>query len=311
MVGQKRNILAIVIFTIFWTALFLHVAKGETLVNGFSEASSTHSFKQWVENAKRYQRLDEEITQAAESPSFKFQQTYRILQSDPKTAQMLLHFNQQYKKSVNVFLFARQEGEKQGEIIVDLAAIALISTVTAGVADLGAGGAEMVSLSEEMVNSSNELAKVLEESELDQMPSLLTSKENQLVQVTDRQATLGKALTNSRSPTEAIGEYGKEEMKSLNDLETHPDFISRYHGPDDMTVDNDGNLVEINHGGGYATRYAHCKELLVEVGAVIEKGQVIAKMGSTGRSTGPHVHYEVLKNGKTLNPKKFIHRASR
>ena len=72
-----------------------------------------------------------------------------------------------------------------------------------------------------------------------------------------------------------------------------------------------GNLVEINHGGGYATRYAHCKELLVEVGAVIEKGQVIAKMGSTGRSTGPHVHYEVLKNGKTLNPKKFIHRASR
>lgn len=72
-----------------------------------------------------------------------------------------------------------------------------------------------------------------------------------------------------------------------------------------------GNLVEINHGGGYSTRYAHCKELLVEVGAVIVKGQVIAKMGSTGRSTGPHVHYEVIKNGRTLDPKKFIHRASR
>lgn len=72
-----------------------------------------------------------------------------------------------------------------------------------------------------------------------------------------------------------------------------------------------GNLVEINHGGGYATRYAHCKELLVEVGSVIEKGQVIAKMGSTGRSTGPHVHYEVLQRGKTLDPKKFILRASR
>lgn len=72
-----------------------------------------------------------------------------------------------------------------------------------------------------------------------------------------------------------------------------------------------GNLVEINHGGGYATRYAHCKELLVDVGTIVEKGQVIAKMGSTGRSTGPHVHYEVLKNGRTLDPKKFIHRASR
>ncbi|MDX1451193.1 MAG: M23 family metallopeptidase [Oleiphilaceae bacterium] len=72
-----------------------------------------------------------------------------------------------------------------------------------------------------------------------------------------------------------------------------------------------GNLVEVNHGNGFATRYAHCKELKVSVGAVVEKGQVIATMGSTGRSTGPHVHYEVLKNGKPINPKKYILRASR
>lgn len=72
-----------------------------------------------------------------------------------------------------------------------------------------------------------------------------------------------------------------------------------------------GNLVEVSHGSGYSTRYAHCKEVVVEVGAIVEKGQVIAKMGSTGRSTGPHVHYEVIKNNRTLDPKKFIHRASR
>ncbi len=72
-----------------------------------------------------------------------------------------------------------------------------------------------------------------------------------------------------------------------------------------------GNLVEINHGNGFATRYAHCKELKVSVGAVVEKGQVIASMGSTGRSTGPHVHYEVLKHGKPINPKKYILRAAR
>jgi murein DD-endopeptidase MepM/ murein hydrolase activator NlpD len=72
-----------------------------------------------------------------------------------------------------------------------------------------------------------------------------------------------------------------------------------------------GNLVEINHGDGYSTRYAHCKELLVKVGEVVEKGQVLALMGSTGRSTGPHVHFEVLRKGMTLDPKKFLHRASR
>lgn len=69
-----------------------------------------------------------------------------------------------------------------------------------------------------------------------------------------------------------------------------------------------GNLIEVSHGNGYITRYAHCKELLAAVGDVVEKGQVLATMGSTGRSTGPHVHYEVRKDGKTLNPKKYIHR---
>jgi len=72
-----------------------------------------------------------------------------------------------------------------------------------------------------------------------------------------------------------------------------------------------GNLIEINHGGGYTTRYAHCKELFSKVGDIVAKGQVLAAMGSTGRSTGPHVHYEVRKNGKGIDPKKYIYRASR
>lgn len=71
-----------------------------------------------------------------------------------------------------------------------------------------------------------------------------------------------------------------------------------------------GLLVEINHGDGYVTRYGHCRELMVEVGAIVSKGQPIALMGSTGRSTGTHVHYEVLKDGKTMDPKKYILRAS-
>jgi murein DD-endopeptidase MepM/ murein hydrolase activator NlpD len=67
-----------------------------------------------------------------------------------------------------------------------------------------------------------------------------------------------------------------------------------------------GNLVEVNHGNGYITRYGHNQRHLVEVGEKVKKGQQIALMGSTGRSTGPHVHFEVLHNGKTVNPSKYI-----
>ena len=67
-----------------------------------------------------------------------------------------------------------------------------------------------------------------------------------------------------------------------------------------------GNLVTIDHGYGYMTRYGHNSTVNVKVGDKIERGQIIAKVGSTGQSTGPHVHYEVLVNGIPVNPLKFI-----
>jgi murein DD-endopeptidase MepM/ murein hydrolase activator NlpD len=70
-----------------------------------------------------------------------------------------------------------------------------------------------------------------------------------------------------------------------------------------------GNLVEINHGNGYVTRYAHNKDLLVEVGERVRKGQVIATLGQTGRATGPHVHFEVLLNGRVVDPAQYIQAA--
>jgi murein DD-endopeptidase MepM/ murein hydrolase activator NlpD len=72
-----------------------------------------------------------------------------------------------------------------------------------------------------------------------------------------------------------------------------------------------GYLIEINHGDGLKTRYGHNKKLLVETGDVVTKGQVIAKMGSTGRSTGPHVHYEILHNNKQIDPLKFVYRKAK
>lgn len=67
-----------------------------------------------------------------------------------------------------------------------------------------------------------------------------------------------------------------------------------------------GNLVEISHGKGYVTHYAHNSKILVKVGEKVEKGEVIALMGSTGRSTGPHVHFEVLRYGRHLDPSKYL-----
>ena len=72
-----------------------------------------------------------------------------------------------------------------------------------------------------------------------------------------------------------------------------------------------GEMVEINHGGGFSTRYGHHKELLVNVGDIVKKGQAVGLMGSSGRSTGPHVHFEVYKNGRVVDPSAYIHRASR
>ncbi|NOY72571.1 MAG: M23 family metallopeptidase [Gammaproteobacteria bacterium] len=67
-----------------------------------------------------------------------------------------------------------------------------------------------------------------------------------------------------------------------------------------------GKMVEVDHGNGYVTRYGHNKENLVGVGATVKKGQVIALMGSSGRSTGPHVHFEVLHQGRPVNPEKYV-----
>jgi murein DD-endopeptidase MepM/ murein hydrolase activator NlpD len=67
-----------------------------------------------------------------------------------------------------------------------------------------------------------------------------------------------------------------------------------------------GKTVEINHGNGYVTRYAHNQRALVQPGDTVQKGQAIALIGSTGRSTGPHLHFEVLKNGRSIDPMSFV-----
>ena len=72
-----------------------------------------------------------------------------------------------------------------------------------------------------------------------------------------------------------------------------------------------GIMVELNHGNGYSTRYAHNLENLVSIGDEVKKGQVVALMGKTGRATGPNLHFEVLHNGSRVNPLKFIRESTK
>jgi len=67
-----------------------------------------------------------------------------------------------------------------------------------------------------------------------------------------------------------------------------------------------GQMVELTHGQGYTTRYAHTSAILVKVGDRVTKGQPIARVGSSGRSTGPHLHFEVLKRGRAVDPRAYL-----
>jgi murein DD-endopeptidase MepM/ murein hydrolase activator NlpD len=67
-----------------------------------------------------------------------------------------------------------------------------------------------------------------------------------------------------------------------------------------------GNTIDLEHGFGFGTRYGHLSKILVKQGQAVKKGQVIAIQGSTGRSTGLHLHYEVRYNDKPVNPKNFL-----
>ncbi|SDU22060.1 M23 family metallopeptidase [Halopseudomonas salegens] len=67
-----------------------------------------------------------------------------------------------------------------------------------------------------------------------------------------------------------------------------------------------GNMVEITHGNGYTSRYAHARQLVVETGDLVQKGEEIATVGTSGRSTGPHLHLEIRRNGMAVNPARYI-----
>lgn len=74
------------------------------------------------------------------------------------------------------------------------------------------------------------------------------------------------------------------------------------------TMGGYGNLIIIDHGNGITTYYGHCNKLYKKVGTKVSAGDVIAEVGSTGNSTGPHLHFEIRENGKYVNPQKYLYK---
>jgi len=110
--------------------------------------------------------------------------------------------------------------------------------------------------------------------------------------------------------------YRMHPTKKVRDFHSGLDVSSRPGVPIIATADGvvsfsgrsgaNGNLVVLEHGFGYTTYFAHNKKNLAKVGDVVKRGDTIALVGSTGRSTGPHVHYEIWKNGKDINPMPYV-----
>lgn len=101
--------------------------------------------------------------------------------------------------------------------------------------------------------------------------------------------------TETHQGVDFAGKAGNDVVAVAGGVVTHADEKGGY-----------GYLVEIDHGNGYVTRYGHNQMIHVQIGEAIKRGQVIAKLGSTGRSTGPHVHFEVIKDGTRIDPMKFV-----
>ncbi len=158
---------------------------------------------------------------------------------------------------------------------------------------------------------------------IDQLAASLDNRENQLVVLED--LLLNRNISKEVQPSGRPIINGW--LSSYYGMRTHPisgkkehhkgiDFAGKMGGPVIAVAKGVitfagtrygyGKVIDINHGNGYTTRYGHNSELLVSVGDTVEKGFQIAKIGSSGRSTGPHVHFEVLKNGRQVNPMKFI-----
>ena len=160
------------------------------------------------------------------------------------------------------------------------------------------------------------------EHRVDRLTSAIDAEEVSLQEVrgylVERDALLGAYPTIWPSDGWITSHYGfrKSPLPGAQTFHTGIDIAAPYGTPifaaaDGVVISSDyreayGYTVEIDHGFGMGTLYAHCSRLLVSEGDLVSRGDVIASLGSTGRATGPHLHYEVQRDGVPVNPKHYM-----
>ena len=180
---------------------------------------------------------------------------------------------------------------------------------------------------------SSPLERIAEQVEVQEKVSVIFAKLDNSISVRESQLQILKEmLSDDRSRNEQLvagrpvkkgwmsSEYGMriDPFHGKNQWHAGVDFAGR-EGDEIVAVASGvvtwsgersgyGLMVELSHNDDFVTRYGHNSENIVELGSVVKKGDVIARMGSSGRSTGPHVHFEVFKNGRTVDPASYIRR---
>lgn len=142
--------------------------------------------------------------------------------------------------------------------------------------------------------------------------------ENEVIEVGTKTPPAKSATGNFMKPSNGVFSSGYGYRRSLGDFHTGVDFAgaigTSIYASDGGKVTfagwkgNYGYCVFIDHQNGFVTVYAHCSKLLVKAGQSVAKGETIARVGNTGRSTGPHVHFEIRYNGQTVNPLNYINK---
>lgn len=127
-----------------------------------------------------------------------------------------------------------------------------------------------------------------------------------------KQKVLGTTYMNSPSRGSISSNFGMRWGKMHKGIDIAANFGARINAALDGTViyaawqEGYGNVIKINHGDGIETTYAHCSVIKVKKGEVVKTGEKIGEVGSTGNSTGPHLHFEVRKNGEAINPQDYM-----